>query len=262
LYLPNLTNIGNTAFYWCDIKSIIIPKGMTKINPVVFHRTWLENVVFEGDITSIGMSSFIECNLQSITLPDTLTSIGEQAFSRSLDLKTINIPKNLSSIGQRAFNYCGGIEYYTIDPENQHFKLIDGVLYTADEKTLVSYPSAKTGSSYTVLPTVTNIYEGAFLYNEIIETITLPSGIKTIGRETFSYCDQIKSITIPDGVTSIGEKAFFHCIRLTDIYIPATVKSINADAFDECESPITIHGTAGSYAQTWANANGYSFIAI
>lgn len=64
-----------------------------------------------------------------------------------------------------------------------------------------------------------------------------------------------------DGITTIPTNAFRNCIKLNKVTIPASVESIAEDAFTNCTALTTIYGTSGSYAETWAAENGYSFIA-
>ena len=49
-------------------------------------------------------------------------------------------------------------------------------------------------------------------------SITIPSGVTSIGDWAFSGCTGLTSITIPNSVTSIGSGVFWNCTRLTDIY--------------------------------------------
>ena len=66
---------------------------------------------------------------------------------------------------------------------------------------------------------------------------------------------------LPDTVTSIGTYAFKGCTGLTSVTIPSSVKSINANSFADCNN-LTIYGQAGSYAETYANNNSISFVAV
>lgn len=65
---------------------------------------------------------------------------------------------------------------------------------------------------------------------------------------------------IPNSVTSIGSNAFSNCSNLASITIPDSVTSIGDYAFRGCSSLTSIKGKKGSYAETWANAYGYTFV--
>ena len=91
-------------------------------------------------------------------------------------------------------------------------------------------------------------WENDVLYigNYLIEANNILSGEYTVRGDTkaiagyaFYMCTALTSITIPNSVTSIGEYAFYDCTLLT-----------------------TIYGYTGSYAETYANTNGYTFVAL
>ena len=64
-----------------------------------------------------------------------------------------------------------------------------------------------------------------------IKTVTIRSGVTSIGEKAFYYCTGLTSVTIPDGVTSIGEHAFEDCTGLTSVTIGSGVTSIGRYAF-------------------------------
>ena len=66
---------------------------------------------------------------------------------------------------------------------------------------------------------------------------------------------------IPDSVTNIGNDVFYGCTSLTSVTIPDSVTSIDEYVFLGCRNDIVIKGSKGSYAETWANENRYTFIA-
>ena len=91
--------------------------------------------------------------------------------------------------------------------------------------------------------------------------MTVSGGVKTIGYGAFLNCTSLTEVSLPETATSIGTYAFKGCTNLEKIVIPASVTSINANSFTGCDK-LTIYGKAGSYAETYANANSISFTAI
>lgn len=74
--------------------------------------------------------------------------------------------------------------------------------------------------------------------NQVVQSITVSSGITKIGNKIFADCDNLKTVSLPDTVTSIGESVFtifedmVGVVRgLEEITIPASVKSIGKLAF-------------------------------
>ena len=52
-----------------------------------------------------------------------------------------------------------------------------------------------------------------------LTSLSLPSGITSIGWEAFSGCSGLTSLSFPSGITSIGGYAFSGCSGLTSIYV-------------------------------------------
>ena len=103
--------------------------------------------------------------------------------------------------------------------------------------TITDYPDNATGPveipSEIAGKPVTSL-EGAFWGCTGLTSVTIPSGVISIGELAFSECTGLTSFTIPSSVTSIGLAAFRKCTQLTSIIIPSSVTSISASAFAFC----------------------------
>ena len=69
-----------------------------------------------------------------------------------------------------------------------------------------------------------------------------------------------KTAILHEGITYIGSYSLYNSPNVT-VTIPESVTEIHDNAFVGCDN-LTIKGEAGSYAETYANAKGYTFIAI
>jgi len=78
------------------------------------------------------------------------------------------------------------------------------------------------------------------IYKESINSVTIETGVTTIGDKSFYACSKLTSITIPSSVTTIGNDAFKLCNRLTLITIPSNVTTIGSYAFMRCDSLASI----------------------
>ncbi len=128
---------------------------------------------------------------------------------------------------------------------------IDIYEYNGTDET-VTFPSEIDGkkvkcigsSAYSVSDTLkyVTVSEGitglraSFESCENLETVSLPSTLKTIGKSAFSRCHKLREINLPEGLISIGDRAFFECSELNNINLPDGLESIGNSAFGNCAS--------------------------
>lgn len=74
--------------------------------------------------------------------------------------------------------------------------------------------------------------------------------------------DTVANAFVEEGVKKIGEFAFYGCSKLESITISNSVESISNNAFLSCPALETVYGVSGSYAEAFANENGYVFVAV
>ncbi|MBR3446424.1 MAG: leucine-rich repeat protein, partial [Oscillospiraceae bacterium] len=258
-------------------------KPVTRIDSSAFAGcTSLTGVTIPDSVTSIGEYAFSGCSaLTGITIPDAVTEIGEQAFS-ACDHLTI-----YGSTDSFTENYAeeNGIPFEVPGAEEQ--LVLDSLQYSAENGAVTIIGFSDDIPSELVIPAEINgmpvkaIGERAFDMCDKLTSVVLPDSVTTIGPSAFESCTALKSITVPDSVTSIGDYAFYDCpsltsfkipegvtaigrftfyggAALTSVTIPESVTSIGNYAFDNCTN-LTICGSTGSYAETYAKRNSIPF---
>ena len=92
-------------------------------------------------------------------------------------------------------------------------------------------------------------------------SLTLPSGVTSIGDSTFSGCSGLTSLTLPSGVTSIGNYAFEGCSGLTSLTLSSGVTSIGYYAFSGCSGLKYIRCQINDEIETYLS-KGHPFIPV
>lgn len=125
-----------------------------------------------------------------------VTAISMYAFSGRSDLASITIPSTIQSIGDDAFLECDGLKKVYVSSIEDWCK--------------IDFPYSDTNP----------LSRGADLYvdNKLVTDVTIPDGVKSIGKYAFYGYSSLKSISFPSSIRSIGESAFFDCSNLDKVY--------------------------------------------
>lgn len=94
------------------------------------------------------------------------------------------------------------LKEFALGKGNKKAAVVSGVLYSANKKTLIWYPQAKTGKSFTVPSTVTAFSGNAFAVQNYLETITLSKKLKLTSEDNrlcFANCKKLKQIKVQSG---------------------------------------------------------------
>ena len=99
-----------------------------------------------------------------------------------------------------------------------------------------------------------------------LTSIDIPASVSSIANQAFYLCSSLSTITLHEGLTTVDSMAFTGCAA-TEIFLPRSLTSIGDSAFGfvgwsgKVEG-FTIRGYAGTAAQTYAENNGFPFVAV
>lgn len=284
-----VTGIGNSAFLECGgLTSVTIPGSVTGIGPYAFEGcSGLTEVTLPGSVTGIGYRAFYDCaGLTEVRIPDSVTSIGGCAFQNCSGLTGVTIPNSVTEIGFSAFEGCAGLMSVTIsegatgisasafrrceklaafvvDPDNDEYASVGGVLFNKGKTILYCFPGGKE-PVYTIPEGVTSIGVCAFEGCGGLTAVRIPGSVTSIGNNAFGGCSGLTKVRIPGSVTSIGSSAFVNCTSLTEVTIPGSVTSIGACAFQNCNGlkNVIIPGSVTSIEQGAFSMSGLKNVII
>ena len=199
--------------------------------------------------------AFSECKkLRNIGLPSSINFIGKYAFKGCLSLDKIVLPESLVYIGDGAF-YCEdhnkgrtipfritippSVETFEgnpfcyktiIDNNNERFKVIDNVLFSADGKVLISYCSPK--DEYIIPYGVERIGVGAFRRTPI-KNVFFPETLRIIDKQAFDSAIKLEKVVFPNSLKEIRENAFKWCdFKTGSVTFPSNIENISHEAFN------------------------------
>lgn len=214
------------AFSYTEMGSLKLPTTMELINPRAFDNNKLAGVTVlagnpyfahlastQGSVTYTMLTNKEKTKiifapgakptqfsasgttyLTSITIPDQITEIGDYAFYGNPTLKTVNFHAGITRIGLGAF--------------------YDSQLTRVN----IPNPDCEIGNSC--------------FSNSQVGSVTLPQGMRKLGRHVFFYCVNLTSLTLPEGMEEIGLMCFASC-SLTSVNLPSTMVKLDSCALQD-----------------------------
>ncbi len=186
LTLPQSIN-GNTyeinrfAFHnRTELEKIELGSGITAIGNAAFNFCGINSIILNEGITSIGTMAFNDChNLKSVTLPNTLKTIGVASFQKCYTLLNVIIPEGIEDIPTNTFMECDSLKTITLPGT---LKVIDSAaFYECDSLVSVTLPNG-----------ITQIGSLAFGYCDALKMVYVTESVSTIGEYAFYGCPKLK----------------------------------------------------------------------
>ena len=195
-----ITEIPESILDATDVKVIVIPDSVTKINKSAFDGNGtLEEIHLSDNVKYIGYRGFYGCTaLKVLDIPKELDYIGSYAFCEDHSLETITVPTT-----------------WTFDPEGQQFFTGSGIKEITFEDGITEIP-----------------HEICYSCNSL-ETINIPDSVTSIKSGAFYQCPSIKDPKLPDSIETIGDSAFRRCTGIEHLDLPKNLKTLENMAFGD-----------------------------
>lgn len=200
-----------TAFFenqnnWSD-NTLILDYLLLSVN-----KEYTGDFFVPDEIRIIADSAFKHLKLTELITSNFLKHIEYNAFFDCQKLKTVNLGKSVETLARGPFRMCTELATITVHEENEHYSIVDGVLYNKQLSEVMRCPQ------------------------KLAQKVILPHLTKKINAYAFEWCTEIKSVEIPEGCIFIRNSAFSVCEKLSDIVIPQTMEYIDHYEFSYCNS--------------------------
>lgn len=247
---PDIVEICDRAFKNCqklskilfgESKSTATSKGMD-FEALISGTASKNTDTFALDsLERIGKSAFENCfSFGGVDLKDGLRSIGDYAFANCRSIKAVNLPASINHFGIGAFSGCVNLSAVA-GAENVDWHKKNCFIGTP-------WLSTQAENGFVIYDGLLEAYTGSD------SSVSIPQGVKTIGRSAFDGNAYVSSVVVPEGVVSIDELAFANCRKLKSIRIADSVTHFEDNAFAN-NSGFVIQCSRGSAASSFRIRN-------
>lgn len=255
-----IKQLGMDIFSGTNVKKVIIPETVEKIDNSSFSKIKIEEVTIPKSVKIIASFAFANClNLKKVTLEDGIEEINNGAFLNA-PIESIEIPKSITYMGDYVFSNIPNdkikidddckiknelLNYYFVDYEN----IIDSFDYThRNYKTVCTerqfeWALCKKYGDFTYYNEKGGVviaeYNGK--ESDLVEIPDTIDGKKVKKIKGFEQTDstgskvRINEIKIGKWVEEIGRGAFMGS-KIEKLTIPKNVKKIGEASFAYCEN--------------------------
>jgi hypothetical protein len=186
-------------------------------------------------------------NLKTVTIGTQVKTIPPHTFNES-GLTSITIPGNVEYVGHSSFKYCSDLADVRIEDSSSALVLGNQLHNSAWWGTFYDCPLASIylgrdidyrdsdGNAYKLDEWEDGVFANDFYSTSTLTTtVEISSYVTKIHDYMFSGV-RMENITIPSSVKSIGKEAFYDCRILTHVTAEgANAPTLGEDAFDSCD---------------------------
>ena len=148
----------------------------------------------------------------SITVPQGYRQLSRGSFRDCKNLKKLSLPETISDMVAGPIYRCD-IEKMSIDSANPWY-MSEGNCIIRKKDSALMYASACSN-----IPEQIKSIEMWAFYSESFTSVTIPSGVTEIGRDSFGYCPNLKQVEMSAGMCAINGSAFNLCPNIAEFVV-------------------------------------------
>lgn len=249
--LTLFNRIGSYAFEGCRATKVSDSEdtGFIRINNNAFFGSGFMNQPFVNGIKCIGsLVVDVDETADEVIMPKTGIQYFPDKFVKCMRLPNIRCLDEVTKkprkviIEDKSIRHDNEVLFRLHEPGIEEFesripryKTVDGILYSADMKTLVLCPKEKTGE--VIIPDgVTRIRRQAFCLTKI-SRVVFPDSLVRIEDEAFYQCKNLKEVDFGNGIERLGtdgKQLIFSGCAFEKLVFPSQIREIGISAFSEC----------------------------
>lgn len=260
---------GKTLFYFPNAKTgnngvYTIPDDVETIPAEIFSGRELTKIIVPASVTNVMANGFATARylteVEFLAAPEgteeKALTIDEKAFEGCYRLENLILPARLmtmklydakaadGSYTQSVFKGCSHLANIEVRgnaaPDQERvYSAQNGMLLSADGKTLLYYPAGKTDTTVVLPDSVTSIGDKAFYKNTKIKTFAVPARLQYIGESAFEGCGGntygLETLTFEGGEGDadlrIEDRAFYGCQKIKTLTLTENVRYLGVAAF-------------------------------
>lgn len=206
---------------WCrmefDIVSYSVSNPLIHAGHLYLNGTEIKDLVIPDGVTSIEPGTFSGCKyFTSVTIPSSVKKIGRLAFQNCSGLTRV------SFLSITEIDIEGDAFYGCKNPMPFHITDLSAWCkkqMTISTTTYKLYLNGKEINDLVVPEDVKNIASGAFKNCRGLSSVTFPSSVTSLGTRAFYGCVELEKVSMPASIRNVGVEAFSGCNNLNAVYI-------------------------------------------
>lgn len=235
--------IPTYAFYECSSLALIeIPEGVTSVGESAFEGcTSLKKAVLPSTLTHLYDGAFDTCSsLAEINL-ESVTVLTQLVFRDCTSLTSVSLSPDLTHIGGNTFLRCTSLKEIHLPEGNPNYTMEGGVIYEGD--TAVTMACAAEQEEIVFREGTTQTEQNSFRENVHVKRIVIPDSMECIDRNAFCGCKSLESVSIGSGLKTLGQECFMECPNLKTVTIeePGNEVTMIGNIFYGCSNLETIN---------------------